>query len=87
MRRSSLAIRGYRGECGTLLCFQYDDSEHNSLAVEPSTTPRGLADAARRIPESTALRRSTRTCPASAVTTIPTIELARWAHWKPPFDP
>ncbi len=39
-RSSPLAVRGFCGDCGTPLCFEYDDSEHVSLAVgafdEPS---------------------------------------------------
>ena len=32
-RSSPLAVRGFCDACGTPLCFQYDDSDHVSLAV------------------------------------------------------
>lgn len=39
-RSSPLAVRGFCADCGTPLCFEYDDSEHVSIAVgafdEPS---------------------------------------------------
>jgi len=41
-RSSPLAVRGYCAACGTPLCFQYDDSDHVSLAVGAFDEPEGL---------------------------------------------
>jgi hypothetical protein len=41
-RSSPLATRGFCERCGTPLCFQYDDSEHVSLAVGAFDDPRSL---------------------------------------------
>lgn len=41
-RSSPLAVRGFCGDCGTPLCFEYDDSDHVSLAVGAFDEPSGL---------------------------------------------
>jgi len=41
-RSSPLAVRGFCEKCGTPLCFEYDDSEHVSLAVGAFDAPAGL---------------------------------------------
>lgn len=43
LRRSSpFSVRGFCGECGTPLSFQYDDSEHVSLSVGAFDDPSDL---------------------------------------------
>ena len=41
-RSSPLAVRGFCGDCGTPLSFQYDDSDHTSLAVGAFDRPERL---------------------------------------------
>jgi hypothetical protein len=41
-RSSPFAVRGFCGSCGTPLSFQYDDSDHVSLAVGAFDDPSAL---------------------------------------------